>query len=162
MSSREMRRLIESIEAAQVSEERREALPGDGSFVATFIDFYNDEDSDDTGVTTDELVRKAMKMGGGDPEKSSNALYKLTSQEHPGGGTAYGDTDLADGLKAAMVMDKFVAAYPDAKDIAKQAWKNTGGNLSHMGDEMYDLTTKNGHGDTDLASAFNAMAGIRD
>lgn len=159
MSSREMRRLIESIEAAQVSEERREALPGDGSFVSTFIDFYGDDDPMDTGVSTEELIRKAIKMGGGDPEKSSMALYDLTRKESGG---SYGDTDLSDGLKAYMVMDKFVAAYPDAKDIAKKAWKNTGGNLSHMGDEMYDLTTKNGHGDTDLVSAFNAMAGIED
>ena len=148
MSSREMRRLIESIEAAQV-EERREALPGDGSFVATFIDLYGEDGGE-------ELIRKAIKMGGGDPEKSSMALYDLTTKN------GQGDTDLADLLKAYMVMDKFVAEYPDAKDIAKQAWKNTGGDLSQMGDEMYDLTTKNGYGDTDLASAFNAMAGIED
>lgn len=148
MSSREMRKLIESIEAAQV-EERREALPGDGSFVATFIDLYGEDGGE-------ELIRKAIKMGGGDPEKSSMALYDLTTKN------GQGDTDLADLLKAYMVMDKFVAEYPDAKDIAKQAWKNTGGDLSQMGDEMYDLTTKNGYGDTDLASAFNAMAGIED
>ena len=160
MSSREMRRLIESIEAAQV-EERREALPGDGSFVATFIDLYGEDGGE-------ELIRKAIKMGGGDPEKSSSALYDLTSKENKSGGTAYGDTDFADMLKAYMVMDQFVATYPDAKDIAKQAWKNTGGDLSQMGDEMYDLTSAampdggTKYGDSDLVSAFNAMAGIRD
>ena len=149
MSSREMRRLIESMEAAQFSEDRREALPGDGSFVATFIDLYGEDGGE-------ELIRKAIKMGGGDPKKSSMALYDLTTKN------GQGDTDLADLLKAYMVMDKFVAVYPDAKDIAKQAWKNTGGDLRNMADEMYDLTTKNGQGDTDLASAFNAMAGIKD
>jgi hypothetical protein len=149
MSSREMRRIIESMESAQFSEDRREALPGDGSFVATFIDLYGEDGGE-------ELIRKAIKMGGGDPKKSSMALYDLTTKN------GQGDTDLADLLKAYMVMDKFVAVYPDAKDIAKQAWKNTGGDLRNMADEMYDLTTKNGQGDTDLASAFNAMAGIKD
>ncbi len=145
MSSKEMRKLIESIETAQVSE----AMPGNGSFVATFIDHYAGEGGDD-------LIRKAVKMGGGDPEKSASALYNLTTKN------GYGDTDLSDGLKAHMVMDKFVAEYPDAKKIVRRAWEKTGGDVNQMSDAIYDLTTKNGYGDTDLASAFNAMAGIRD
>ena len=159
MSSREMRRLIESMEAAQVTTEkyRPRRYEGDpNGYLKSFIEMYDGDDPMDSGVTTDELIRKAIKMGGGDPKKSSMALYDLTTKN------GQGDTDLADLLKAYMVMDKFVAVYPDAKDIAKQAWKNTGGDLRNMADEMYDLTTKNGQGDTDLASAFNAMAGIKD
>lgn len=143
-----MRKLIESIEAAQVSEERREALPGDGSFVATFIDLYGEDGGE-------EMIRKAIKMGGGDPEKSSSALYKLTSQENKSGGTAYGDTDFADGLKAYMMMDTFIKHFPEAEALAREAWKATDGDLSAMADYMDDHADEHNGPDTDVSTALD-------
>lgn len=152
-----MRKLIESMEAAQITTERRYQDDPNG-YLKSFIEMYDGDDPMDSGVTTDELIRKAVKMGGGHPKKSAMALYDLTSQDNTSSGTKYGDTDLSDALQAHMIMDKFVAEYPDAKDVAYKAWENTGGSISQIGDELYDLTTKNGYGDTDLADAFNALA----
>ena len=130
-----MRKLIESIEAAQFSEERREALPGDGSYLDTFIDLYSDDE---------ELIRKAIKMGGSDPKKSSAALLKLT-----------GEAEFADMLKASMHMDRFIKVYPEAEELAREAWKATNGNLSAMSDYMDDHAHEHNGPDQDVTDALD-------
>lgn len=126
MSSREMRKLIESIEAAQITTEREQRrYEGDpNGYLKSFIEIYDEED---------ELINKAVKMGGGNPEKSSSALYDLTTKN------GYGDTDLADGLKHYMIMDKLTAAFPDKADELYNAWENSGGDANVVADAMPEM-----------------------
>ena len=141
MSSREMRRLIESMEAAQVTTEREQRrYEGDpNGYLKSFIEMYDGEDPMDNGVTTDELIRKAVKMGGGDPAKSGWALYDLTSEEGTGSGTKYGDSDLSDMLKSSMIMDKLTVAFPDKADELYKAWRDSNGSLQAVEDEMPEM-----------------------
>lgn len=142
MSSREMRRLIESMEAAQVTTEkyRPRRYEGDpNGYLKSFIEMYDGDDPMDSGVTTDELIRKAVKMGGGDPAKSGWALYDLTSQDNTTDGTKYGDSDLSDSLKSYMIMDKLTGMFPDKADELYKAWENSGGDLQAVEDAMPEM-----------------------
>lgn len=134
-----MRKLIESIEAAQITTEERRGKGDPNGYLKAFIEIYGDEDPMGNGVSTEELIDKAVEMGGGNPKKSSDALYKLTSQENKSGGTAYGDTDLSDGLKHYMIMDKLTAAFPEKDEELYQAWENSGGDVQHVADVMPEM-----------------------
>jgi len=142
MSSIEMRKLIESMEAAQevTTEREQRRYEGDpNGYLKSFIEMYDGEDPMDSGVTTDELIRKAVKMGGGNPKKSAMALYDLTSEDGTGSGTKYGDTDLSDGLKHYMIMDKLTAAFPEKADELYKAWENAGGDADVVAKDMPEM-----------------------
>ena len=119
-----------------LEEPRREALPGDGSYLDTFIDLYSDDE---------EMIRKAIKMGGGNWKKSAAALLKL----------APGETEFADMLKSAMYMDTFIKTYPEAEDLAREAWQETNGELSAMADYMDDHAHEHNGPDQDVTDALD-------
>lgn len=129
-----MRKLIESIEAAQTTTENWERRgKGDpNGYLSAFIELFGEDGGE-------ELINKAVEMGGYNPKKSSDALYKLTSEEMPDGGTKYGDTDLADGLKHYMIMDKLTQAFPEKEDELYQAWEDSGGDVQHVADVMPEM-----------------------
>jgi hypothetical protein len=136
MSSREIRKLMESMEAAQV-------VVTEGKFVKKFVSGLDPEHQ--------EAPIQAWKKSGGDAAKASSMLYDMSVS----GG--HGDTDHADEFFKYAAADEFLNEYPDAEQVLIKAWRKTGGDMHKMADVMYDLTTKNGYGDTDLADAWNEL-----
>ena len=137
MSSKEMRRLIESIESAQVA-------VTEGKFIKKFASGLDPEHQ--------AAPMQAWKKSGGDAAKAASMLYDMSI-----GDGGYGDTDHADEFFKYAAADEFLADYPDAEQVLIKAWRKTGGNIHKMADVMYDLTIKNGYGDTDLADAWNEL-----
>lgn len=135
-----MRKLIESIETTRVVTE--------GKFIKSFAAGLDQEYQDGP--------MQAWKKSGGDAAKAASMLYDMSID----GG--HGDTDHSDEFFKYAAADEFIAEYPDAEKVLFKAWKKTGGNIHKMADVMYDLTSQNGSGDTDLADAWNALIAKRD
>ena len=124
-----MRKLIESIEAAQ-KEITLEKSRDSQEYVKKFIAQFDKNDPEE--AETIEMIKKAYAMSNASPEKAGDALYDLTAAAMPDGGTKYGDTDLADGLKNAMKMDQLLLLNPEAVRQIKKEYERAGGDFSKM------------------------------
>jgi len=129
MSSKEMRKLIESIESAQ-KEITLEKSRDSQEYVKKFIAQFDKNEPEE--AETIEMIKKAYSMSNASPEKAGDALYQLTSDAMPDGGTKYGDTDLADGLKNAMKMDQMLLMNPEAVRYIKKEYERAGGDFAQM------------------------------
>ena len=110
----------------QMNEKMRDSQ----EYVKKLIGQFDKNDPEE--AETIEMIKKAYSMSNANPEKAASALYDITSNSSKDDGTKYGDTDLSNALKNAMMMDQLLLMNPEAVRYIKKEYERAGGDFSKM------------------------------